>query len=50
MLRERVGEIRRIRIFEATALKISAETRADAKFERNPVAISVFIPSFSDVP
>jgi hypothetical protein len=50
MHRERVGEIRRSRVFEATALKISAETCADAKFKRNSVAIYVFIPGFSDVP
>ena len=50
MHRERVGEIHRKRDFEATELKVAAETRDCAGLKRNPIAISVFIPSFSDVP
>jgi hypothetical protein len=50
MHRERVGEIHRKRDFEATELRVAAETRDCADLKRNPIAISVFIPSFSDVP
>jgi hypothetical protein len=50
MHRERVGKIRRRRVFEATTVRIAAETRDRADLKRNPVAIAVFIPSFSDVP
>lgn len=50
MHRERVSEIHRKRDFEATELKVAAETRDCAGPKRNPIAISVFIPSFSDVP
>jgi hypothetical protein len=50
MHRERVGEIHRKRDFEAATVKISEETRACADLKRNPVAIAVFIASFSDVP
>jgi hypothetical protein len=50
MHRERVGERRRIRIFEAATLKISAKTCGGAGLERNPIDIPVFITSFSDVP
>jgi hypothetical protein len=50
MRREGVGERCRIWIFEAATRKIPAETCGDADLERNPIAISVFIPSFSDVP
>lgn len=50
MRRERVGEIRRKHAFEATTVKIAAETRDCADPKRNPVAISLLTPSFSDVP
>jgi hypothetical protein len=50
MRRERVGERRRTRIFEAAGLKISAETCRGAGLQRNPIDISVFIPSFLYVP
>ena len=50
MHRKRVGEIHRKRDFEAAALKIAAETRDCVGPKRNPIAVSVFIPSFSDVP
>ena len=50
MRRERVGEIRRNRDFEAAAQKIAAETRDCVGRKRNPIAISVFMLSFSDVP
>ncbi len=50
MHRKRVGKIHRKRDFEAPELKIAAETRDCADLKQNPVAISVFIPSFSDVP
>ena len=50
MHRKRVGEIRRKRDFEAPELKIAAETHNCTDLKQNPVAISVFIPSFSDVP
>jgi len=50
MHRKRVSEIQRKRDFEAAELKIPAETRDCAGLKRNPIAISVFIPSFSDVP
>jgi hypothetical protein len=50
MRRELVGEIHRKCVFEAVTLKIAAETRACADLKRNPVAIAVFIASFSDVP
>jgi hypothetical protein len=50
MHRTRVGEIHRKRGFDATELKIPVETRDCADPKRNPIAISVFIPSFSDVP
>jgi hypothetical protein len=50
MRRERVGESRRIWIFEAVIPKILAETCGDADLERNPGDIPVFIPSFSDLP
>ncbi len=50
MHRKRVGEIDRKRGLEAAELKIAAETRDCAGLKRNPIAISVFIPSFSDVP
>jgi hypothetical protein len=46
----RVGEIHRKRVFKAAAVKIAAETRDCAGQKRNPIAISVFIPSFSHVP
>ena len=50
MHREGVGEIRRKRDFEASEPTIAAETRDCADQEQNPIAISVFITSFSDVP
>ncbi len=50
MHRKRVGEIGRKRDFEAPELKIAAETHNCTDLKQNPVAISVFIPSFSDVP
>ena len=50
MRRERVGEIRRNRVFEAAGEDNSAETRAVARSERNPKLIFAFIPSFSDLP
>ena len=50
MRRKGVGERRQIRIFEAAALKISAETCGNASLERNPIAISAFMTSFSDLP
>ena len=50
MHRERVGEIHRKREFGAAELKIPAKPRDSAGLKRNPFAISVFIPSFSDVP
>ena len=50
MRRERVGEIRRERDFAAATATISAETRACADLKRTPVAIAIFIASFSDVP
>ena len=50
MHRESVGEIHRKRDFEATELKVAAEIRDCAGLKRNPIAISVFIPDFSDVP
>jgi hypothetical protein len=50
MHRTRVGEIHRKHGFEAAELKILAETRDCADPKPNPIAISVFIPSFSDVP
>ncbi len=50
MHRKRVGEIRRKRDFEAPELNIAAETLNCTDLKQNPVAISVFIPSFSDVP
>jgi len=50
MHRERVGEIHRKRDFEATEPKVTAETRDCAGLKRNPIAISVFITGFSDVP
>jgi hypothetical protein len=46
----RVGESRRTRVFEPAGKNVSAETCADARSERNPNAISAFIPSFSDLP
>jgi hypothetical protein len=50
MRRGGVGANRQTRGLEALGTEISAETRASARSERNPIAISVFIPSFSDVP
>ena len=50
MRRERVGESRQTLGCEAKSDDVSAETRARADRERNPIAISVFIISFSDVP
>ena len=50
MRRERVSESHRNLIFEAARKYVSAETRAGARSERNPNAIIVFIPSFSDLP
>jgi hypothetical protein len=50
MRRVRVGEINRNRVFEAATVKIADETRACVDLKRNPVAIAVFIASFSDVP
>ena len=50
MRRERVGESRRTRDCEAKREDVSAETRDCADLEQNPIAISVFITSFSDVP
>jgi hypothetical protein len=50
MRRERVGESRRTRVFEAAGKNVSAETRAGARSERNPNAIFAFIPGFSDLP
>ena len=49
MRRERVGESHRKRAFEAATAKITALTPARADLKRNPVAIAVFIASFSDV-
>jgi type IV secretory pathway TrbF-like protein len=49
MHRERVGEIHRKRVFEAATVKIAAKPRDCADLKRNPIAIPVFIPSFSDV-
>ena len=50
MHRQRVGEIHRKRDFEAAELTITSQRRDCADLKRNPIAISVFIPSFSDVP
>ena len=50
MRRERVDENRRARVFEAAGKHVPAETRAEARSERNPNAIFAFIPSFSDLP
>jgi hypothetical protein len=50
MHRDRVGEIHRKRDFEATELKVAAKTRECTGLKRNRIAISVFIPSSSDVP
>jgi len=50
MYRERVGEIHRKRGFAGTKPKIAAKTRDRTGPKRNPIAISVFIPGFSDVP
>ena len=50
MRRERVGESRRNRVFEAAGENVSAETRAGDRSERNPNVIFAFIPSFSDLP
>ena len=50
MRRERVGESRRTRDCEAQSEDVSAETCHCADLERNPIAISVFSISFSDVP
>jgi hypothetical protein len=50
MRRERVGESRRIGNCEAKSEDVSAETSHCADRERNPIAISVFSISFSDVP
>jgi hypothetical protein len=50
MRRERVGESRRTRVSEVAGKKISAETCAAARLDRNPNAISAFIASFSDLP
>ncbi len=50
MHKERVGEIHRKRVFEAAELKIASERRDCADLKPIPIAISVFIPSFSDVP
>jgi hypothetical protein len=45
-----VGEIHRKRDFETAELTIAAEKPDCADLKRNLIAISVFIPSFSDVP
>ena len=50
MHKSRVGEIHRKRAFEAAEVKMAAETRDCVGPKRNPTAISVFMPSFSDVP
>ncbi len=50
MRRERVGKSRRTLDCEAKSAGVSAETCDCADRERNPIAISVFITSFSDVP
>jgi hypothetical protein len=50
MRRERVGESRRIRDCEAKSEDVSAETWHCTDRERNSIAISVFITSFSDLP
>jgi hypothetical protein len=50
MRRERVGESRRTRQYEAQSEDVSAETRHCTDGERNPIAIAVFSISFSDVP
>ena len=50
MRRTSVGAICQNCGFEAAEVKIAAETRDCVGRKRNPIAISVFIPSFSDVP
>jgi hypothetical protein len=50
MRSEPVGEIRRERVFAAPMVEISAETHDCADRKPDPVAIAVFIGSFSDVP
>ena len=50
MHRERVGERRRIRIFEAATLNNYAETSDGIGPDRIPIGISVFTGSCSDVP
>ncbi len=50
MRRERVGESRRIRVFQAAGKNVSTETRANARLEGNPDAIFAFIPGFLDLP
>jgi hypothetical protein len=50
MRRERVGKSRRTWDCEAQSEDVSAETCQCANRERNPIAISVFSISFSDVP
>jgi hypothetical protein len=50
MPRERIGESRQTRDCEAQSEDVSAETCRCADRERNPVAISAFSISFSDVP
>jgi hypothetical protein len=50
MRRESVGERRRTRGWAAIKTRVAAETRVGARVNRNPIAISAFILSFSDVP
>ena len=51
MRREGVGESRRNRDCEAKSEDVSAETlRCAEPINRNPIAISAFSISFSDVP
>lgn len=50
MRRERAGESCRTRVFEAAISNEFGETCAGAGLERNPIAISVLISSFSTLP
>jgi hypothetical protein len=50
MHRDRVGESRRTRDLEAQREDVSAETCHCADRERDPIALSTFSISFSDVP